>query len=86
MNYTKAKLKASDSGFQEYKKHEYVITDDEEMIIIATVYGKTEAETEANTRLIAAAPKMVNLLERLVNNGWNADISEAAKEILNTIH
>ena len=42
-------------------------------------------EAEANAHLIAAAPRMAQLLERLVNDGWNANISEEAKEILNTI-
>ena len=37
------------------------------------------------SKLFAAAPDMADLLERLVNNGWDANISEEAKKILNTI-
>ena len=39
----------------------------------------------ANAHLIAQAPRMAKLLEYLVNNGWNASVSEEAKEILATI-
>ena len=39
----------------------------------------------ANACLIAAGPRMAQLLERLVKEGWNASISEEAKEILQTI-
>ncbi len=35
--------------------------------------------------LIAQSPRMADLLERLVKNGWNAGISEEAKEILQTL-
>lgn len=38
-----------------------------------------------NTNLIAASPRMARLLERLVNDGWNASISEEAREILQTL-
>ena len=36
----------------------------------------------ANAQLIAQSPKMAGLLQRLVNDGWNAGISEEAREIL----
>jgi len=36
-------------------------------------------------KLDAAAPDMARLLERLINNGWNASISEEAKDILQTL-
>jgi len=42
-------------------------------------------EREANAHLIAVAPRMAQLLEVLVNDGWNASVSEEAKEILDTI-
>ena len=42
----------------------------------------TMRECQANAHLIAAAPDMAGLLLRLVNDGWNAGISEEATEIL----
>ena len=44
--------------------------------------AENRQETLANANLIAAAPRMAKLLERLVNDGWNAGISEEAQEIL----
>ena len=38
-----------------------------------------------NAKLIVSSPRMANLLERLVNDGWNASISEEAKEILQSV-
>lgn len=48
-------------------------------------YNGKSKKAEANAHLIAASPRMADLLERLVNNGWNASISEEAKEILQTL-
>jgi len=41
-----------------------------------------QPEQEANAKLIAASPQMAKLLQRLVNDGWSADVSMEAKEIL----
>lgn len=48
---------------------------------IATLHGSME-EQKANALLFAASPRMAELLERLVNEGWSASISEEAEEIL----
>ena len=56
---------------------------DEKVGIIAHLGERsTLAEIEANARLIVSAPKMANLLLYLVNEGWNAGVTEEAREIL----
>lgn len=49
---------------------------------VAEVHGDTDEEAEANAKLIAVAPRMAKLLEYLTTNGWNAGVSEEAREIL----
>ncbi len=41
--------------------------------------------SEANANLIAKSPRMAELLQRLVNNGWSASISIEAKEIIESL-
>ena len=48
-------------------------------------YCDTKEEELANANLIAAAPRMARLLEHLANNGWNAGVTEEAREILKTL-
>jgi len=43
---------------------------------------KPPSEIEANAHLIAQAPRMANLLKHLIGNGWNAGVTEEAREIL----
>ena len=49
--------------------------------VLATVH-QVGIDTNSNAHLIAQSPRMYRLLERLVNDGWNANISEEAKEII----
>ena len=86
MNYTKGEWKAyrsdKDRPWLVRLKNQYGL---ESTIVEIVVVGKTEQEQKANAHLIAAAPRMAKLLEYIVNNGWNASVSEEAREILNTI-
>ena len=52
---------------------------------LAKVTPFFQGESEANAHLIAAAPRMAQLLECLANEGWNAGVTEEAREILATI-
>ena len=47
---------------------------------IAEVLG-----SKANARLIAKSPQMIELLQRLVNDGWSASISMEAGEIVSEL-
>lgn len=49
--------------------------------VIAHIYPWAEA----NAQLIAQAPRMAELLKWMVTNGWNAGVSEGAKEILDSL-
>lgn len=90
MEYTKGEWKVNDTGgnflWVESNAVEHVIC----MVlqpgwteIKGANYQYEEAKTNAN--LIAASPRMAELLQRLVNDGWSASISEEAKEILQTL-
>ena len=71
--------------------HEFNVEADNHRAIASCGYSDnrdpdtTHRENVANAQLIAAAPRMANLLERLANDGWNAYISEEAREILSLI-
>ena len=59
------KLKVSDSGFASFTKRKYVITDDEELTIIAAAYGKTEADAEEVANRIASMDDMYEALKEV---------------------
>ncbi len=93
MNYTKGKWKFFKGKTDPQSRippngqsfwNIWIVGEDEKAI--AQIHGDDTEVLKANAHLIAAAPKMAQLLERLVNDGWNTGISEEAKEILATIH
>lgn len=45
----------------------------------------TKAERLANAHLIAVSPRMAELLQRLVKDGWSASISTEAQEIIQSL-
>ncbi|KKN64730.1 hypothetical protein LCGC14_0488620 [marine sediment metagenome] len=42
----------------------------------------TIMEAAANANLIASSPRMASLLQKLVDDGWSASISEEARDTL----
>ena len=73
-NYTKGewKLTITEQGWDIVGEHHRI-----------AYYGSTQnPDYVANAHLIAAAPRMAKLLEYLVDEGWNAGVTEEAKEIL----
>ena len=75
----------------EYTKGEWYVKDwhtrieiRHEQRVIANLDSSdfTLAEDEANANLIAKSPRMYELLRDLVENGWNAGVSEEAEEII----
>ena len=77
MDYTKGEWKVEGDCYiiagEEYKHS-----------LIADVITAND-DYEANANLIAKSPQMVELLRRLVNDGWSASISMEAKEIIETL-
>lgn len=80
MNYTKGEWK-------KYGQHIHINTANtsDEIATILWPDWMPESEAKANAHLIAASPRMADLLQRLVIDGWSASISEEAKEILQTL-
>jgi hypothetical protein len=64
-----ANLKVSDSGFEIYKKRKYVITDDNELTIVAVAYGKTESDAEVTANRILAMNDMYGALKAIQREG-----------------
>lgn len=91
MNYTKGEWEISEvtvsDGYSGAIKHAYIFPKDgiwKGRTVADVGYWRdfSEAEVKANAHLIAASPRMADLLQRLVDNGWNASISDEAREIL----
>jgi len=72
MQYTKGNWKVISAEFTEKGVAYEVIMPKQEICI-------------ANAHLIAQSPRMADLLERLINDGWNASISVEAVEILDAV-
>ena len=53
--------------------------------VICEISNTDSLEAVANAYLIAKSPCMAELLQRLVDDGWNAGISEEAQEILKAL-
>uniref|UniRef100_A0A6M3JIJ8 Uncharacterized protein n=1 Tax=viral metagenome TaxID=1070528 RepID=A0A6M3JIJ8_9ZZZZ len=47
--------------------------------------SKNNDNAEANANLIALSPRMLELLRRMVEDGWNTAIAIDAKEIVQTL-
>jgi len=45
-------------------------------------FPELEEEVRANARLIAQSPKMYEVCKYLVKHGWNAGVTEMAKEVI----
>ena len=82
--FTKGKWKTN------INKYVYVLDEKNKFLhrrfIVYNVYGDTEEETQANARLIAAAPEMYELISealgRCKGNSVFADLYSQAKELL----
>ena len=91
MDYSKGKWGVSEEDFgYSVRCVKSIINgfDEDDDVEIAEINGylDNEGEAIANAHLIAASPRMANLLERLVNDGWNASISEEAEALLQTLY
>lgn len=74
MNYTKGEWKVTDSGFQRFSTSRRnreggrrFVTDDN-LGLIAEVQGDTQEEADANARLISVAPKLLEVLKKIIDS------------------
>ena len=76
MTHTKGPWEASEHGaYRDYKGNNIVILGDD--LRIAVVLGYDTDETQANARLIAAAPDLLEVLEALLEGDFN--VAEKAR-------
>lgn len=80
MEYTKGEWEKKGLGI--FKKNS---AENELGLICLCQVDSSVEEAIANANLIAVSPRMAQLLERLVKDGWNASISEEARVILQTL-
>ncbi len=49
---------------------------------VITFFKAVDSEDRANARLIAESPKMYEVCKYLAENGWNAGVTEMAREVI----